>query len=492
MNGASNFLSDLPADGCLISEMQAKSDAQLLREYSFEKSESAFGEVVHRHADLVYSAALRQVGSPDLAGEIAQRVFIDLARKARSLAGSLREDASLAGWLYRATRFAALRLLRDERRRHARERQVMQELHSTSESPPDWESVSPLLDDAISALDDQERDALLLRFFQNHDFRAVGAALGVSDDTAQKRVARSLEKLRIALQRRGVTTSTSALTAALATYAVQSAPTGLVAAWINVSLAGATAGGGATLTLLKLMSMTKLQFGLGAIVIGALTATVAVQHQSEKKMLGENQALRLQLTSLAADNESLSNRLQQVGTVSPLARDQFRELLRLRGEVGMLRQQTNLLGALREEIRHIQKNKETTNDQAVEELKFHAGRVSMINAAKIIATAFGVYANDNNNVYPTNFAQLDLTHLSKSIPPDTFEMVNVGKVSDPSPWTIIFREKTPQLSPNGGWSRMYALSDGSVQEAIPPDGDFDVWEQNWEQSHAGPTSAGSH
>ena len=130
MNAASNFLSDLPARGCLISEMQAKSDAQLLREYSLEKSESAFGEVVHRHADLVYSAALRQVGSPDLASEIAQRVFIDLARKARSLAGNSGENASLAGWLYRATRYAALNLLRDERRRHVRERQVMQELHS--------------------------------------------------------------------------------------------------------------------------------------------------------------------------------------------------------------------------------------------------------------------------------------------------------------------------------------------------------------------------
>ena len=67
-------------------KMQAKSDAQLLREYAGEKSEPAFAEVVHRHADLVYSAALRQVGSPDLAGEIAQRVFIDLARKAHSLA----------------------------------------------------------------------------------------------------------------------------------------------------------------------------------------------------------------------------------------------------------------------------------------------------------------------------------------------------------------------------------------------------------------------
>jgi RNA polymerase sigma factor (sigma-70 family) len=178
-------LSDFAAAGCLIDETQGKSDAQPLREYAGEKSETAFGEVLRRHADLIYSAALRQIGSPDPAGEIAQRVFIDLARKARPLAGSLREDASAAGWLYRATRCAALNLLREERRRHDRERHVMQELQSASESAPDWESVAPLLDEALSALDDQERDALLLRFFQKQDFRAVGAALGVSDDTAQ-------------------------------------------------------------------------------------------------------------------------------------------------------------------------------------------------------------------------------------------------------------------------------------------------------------------
>jgi len=477
--------------------MQAKSDAQLLREYSAQKSEPAFGEVVHRHADLVYSAALRQVGSPDLAGEIAQRVFIDLARKARSLAGSLREDASLAGWLYRATRYAALNLLREERRRHARERKVMQELHSAPETSPDWAGVAPLLDEAISALDDQERDALLLRFFKNQDFRAVGAALGVSDDTAQKRVARSLEKLRTALQRRGVTTTTTALAAALASQAVQAAPAGLAAAWITASLASATAGGGATLTFLKLMSMTKIQLGLGAIVVGGLVATVAVQQQSASKMGGEIQALHVQLAGLAADNESLSNRLAQVRAPSPLAGDQFRELLRLRGEVGRLRDKTNLVGKLQQENRRIQASAlDSATEQSSEADKFSQHRLHTVNAAKMIGIAFRIYANDNNNQFPTNFAQCSnelakTTNFFGDVPLETFELVNAGKVSDQLPWAFMFREQTPRQSPEGGWSRVYGLADGSVQKATSPDGNFDTWEQNWEQNHAGPASAGS-
>ena len=478
---AENFLSDFALGGCLIVEMPAKSDAQLLRRYAEEKSEPAFGEIVHRHADLVYSAARRQVGSPDLAGEIAQSVFIDLARKARSLAGSLREDASLAGWLFRATRYAALNLMRQERRRHARERQVMQDLHSISESAPDWNSVAPLLDEAISALDEQERDALLLRYFKNQDFRAVGAALGVSDDTAQKRVARSLEKLRATLQRRGVTTSTTALSAALASHAVQAAPAGLAAAWISASLADAAIKGGATFTLLKLMSMTKFQLGLGAIIVGGLTATVAIEHQSTSQMRGENQALRLQLAGLAADNGSLSNRLREASPARPVAGDQLRELLRLRGEVGMLREKTNLLARLQEENRRLQPSLETAKNQEVEAAQFFEHRQDIINASKQIGLAFRIFANDNNR-FPTNFAECSnelahVTNFTGNVPLDGFEMVNVGKVNDTYPQAAEAREQTPRLSPLGGWERVYILGDGSVQTAHSSDGNFEAWEQ---------------
>src|SRR6266571_5300217 len=109
-------------------EMQSKSDAQLLREYAEHGAEAAFAEIVSRHTNLVYSAALRQVDSPDLAAEVAQSVFIDLARGARSLFPQLTEDASLAGWLCRCARNIALNLRRDEFRRHSRERLAMEDL----------------------------------------------------------------------------------------------------------------------------------------------------------------------------------------------------------------------------------------------------------------------------------------------------------------------------------------------------------------------------
>ena len=169
--------------------MNEATDTELLRDYAERGNEAAFCELVARHTDFVYSSALRQVNSPDLAADVAQSVFADLARKAGSLAQSAQAGVSLAGWLYRGTRFAALNQLRDERRRRARERQAMEHFDPAPGSASEWERMRPVLDQAMSELGEADREALLLRFFKNYDLRAVGQALGASDDAAQKRVA---------------------------------------------------------------------------------------------------------------------------------------------------------------------------------------------------------------------------------------------------------------------------------------------------------------
>lgn len=458
-----------------INGMQEKSDALLLREYVAQKSEEAFGEVVRRHANLVYSAALRQVASADWAAEITQRVFIDLARKARSLAAKVRENNSVASWLYCATRFAALSFLREERNRQSREKQFMRELHPASESGPDWHIIAPVLDEAMAALSEREREALLWRFFKNQDFRTVGAALGVSDDTAQKRVARSLEKLRALLAQRGVTTTSAVLSIALATNAVQAAPAGLAATWIGASLAGATTPAGITLTFLKIMSMTKLQVGITAAIVGSLAITATVQHQSQNELRDHNEALRQQLAALAADNQVLSNRLEQ----SAPPTDQ-RELPRLRGEVAFLRQQTNTLARLMDENLRL---KAAAAAQAPvhpddEQLRFEGMSVRMVNTGKRIGLAMRIWANDHADVLPTDL--LSVTNEMGDIPinlRDGFELVNVGKATLNNPESILARERAPRRNPQGGWERAYVLCDGSVQRVNSPEGNFDGWEQ---------------
>ena len=191
--------------------MQPKSDAQLLREYAEHGAETAFAEIVARHTNLVYSAALRQVDSPDIAAEVAQSVFIGLARSARSLSPKLAGNASLAGWLCRGARNISLNLRRDEFRRNSRERQAMENLDSMPDTTPDWERLRSVLDEAMAGLSEPDYDAVVLRFFKNQDLRSVGLALGVSDDTAQKRVSRALDKLRDLLSQQGIATPAVAL-----------------------------------------------------------------------------------------------------------------------------------------------------------------------------------------------------------------------------------------------------------------------------------------
>lgn len=161
--------------------------ATLLRDYVASGSDDAFAQLVKDHIGLVYSAAFRVVaGDTHLARDIAQAVFTDLARKA----GKLPPNVVLAGWLYRHTCFTAAKAIRTERRRQAREREAvaMQMLNEDAESI--WRHITPVLDEAMNRLSARERDAILLRFFQQKPFHAIGEALGISEDAARKRVER--------------------------------------------------------------------------------------------------------------------------------------------------------------------------------------------------------------------------------------------------------------------------------------------------------------
>jgi DNA-directed RNA polymerase specialized sigma24 family protein len=133
-----------------------KNTGDLLRQYVQEGSEEAFGEVVRSHIDLVFSTALRRTGGDaSLAEDITQMVFIDLAGKARSLAGS----PSLAGWLYRHTCFRAAQAVRSEHRRMLREQTAMVMNACNDDTDLLWKQMGPLLDAAMEGLGMADREA---------------------------------------------------------------------------------------------------------------------------------------------------------------------------------------------------------------------------------------------------------------------------------------------------------------------------------------------
>ena len=178
------------------------SDQKLLRAYAGEKSEAAFAELVRRHLDFVYSAALRMIRDSEPARDVTQSVFMALAREASKVAN----HRTVAGWLHRTARNLASTTVRADVRRRAREQEVVaMNDNATHGTTALWNEIAPQLDEALENLREPDREALLLRYFQNKNIREVAAVLATSEDAAQKRVNRALERLRSLMARRGVT-----------------------------------------------------------------------------------------------------------------------------------------------------------------------------------------------------------------------------------------------------------------------------------------------
>jgi RNA polymerase sigma factor (sigma-70 family) len=264
----------------------ATDDMVLVWEYAANRSESAFAELVKRHVNLVYSAALRRVGDPHLAEEVAQAVFVILARKA----GSLGAGTVLSGWLYRTTRYAAADALKHHRRRQIREQEAhMQSLLNTPDINVAWQQIAPLLEGAMDMLNERDRNAVVLRYFEDKTFAEVGAALNVSENSARMSVNRALEKLRAIFMKRGVTLGAVMLAGAISANSIRAAPVGLAAKTSVIAAKGlATTSSITTLVkgALKLMAWSKMKTAAIAtacllLVVGA--GTIAVQETAKPR-----------------------------------------------------------------------------------------------------------------------------------------------------------------------------------------------------------------
>ncbi len=253
------------------------SDLELLQNYARNKSEESFAALVNRHLNLVYSAAFRQVRSPQLAEEVAQSAFTDLARNAVPLCG-MKPDTILTAWLYQVARRTAIDVIRREARRQLREH-IASEMNTMNTAAADWTHIEPLLDEAMEALDDTDRTAVLLRYFENKSLREVGQTLGTSDDAAQKRVSRAIERLREFFTKRNVTVGAGGLAVLISANAVQAAPVGLATTISAAATLAGTAVHTSTVILgtLKVTTWAKFKMALGfSIGILALSGVVTL------------------------------------------------------------------------------------------------------------------------------------------------------------------------------------------------------------------------
>src|SRR5215472_10314552 len=246
--------------------MQELDDNALLREYVTRDSGPAFAALVKRHIDNVYSVALRHTHNQHQAEEITQAVFVILATKA----SGFRKGVILEGWLYQTARLTALTHIRSEIRRARREQEALMQTDSNDNDPDAWSQIAPLLDTALSRLNETDRTAVVMRFFYGKSLREVGAALGANEDSARMRINRALDKLRKFFAGRGVDSTAATIAGAISAYSIQTAPAALAKSVAAAVIAKNAAASGPTLTLikgaLKVMAWTQAKT---AIVVGA-------------------------------------------------------------------------------------------------------------------------------------------------------------------------------------------------------------------------------
>jgi RNA polymerase sigma factor (sigma-70 family) len=304
-------------------------DMDLLRDYATRHSEEAFATLVTRHIDMVYSAALRHTRNHHQAQEISQAVFVVLARKAPSF----NPRTVLAGWLFETARLTAANYVRGEIRRARREQEACMQFDPDNRDEDTWKHVIPILNEIIGALREKDRDAVVLRFLLGKDYREVGAALGATEEAAQMRVSRALEKMRKMFARRGVALSAAALGGALAAQGTQAAPAGL-AAKVAAGVAHGAALGASSLTLtqttLKIMAWTNAKFVVGA----SLVVLLAIQHHQNtaqaKQIADVRQRLNGQVEALATQESRTQELEQETANILENESSQQKDLERLR------------------------------------------------------------------------------------------------------------------------------------------------------------------
>lgn len=476
---------------------QEPNDSDLLRHYAEARSDDAFARIVNRHLPLVFSAALRLTsGNTHQAQDITQSVFTELALRASRLA----RHPSLAGWLHTTTHHLACRSIRGDSRRAARELKA-HAMHDLQRDPaPDWSRIRPVLDDALQDLREADRHAVLLRFLESRNLRAVGETLGVSEDAARMRIDRALERLRKALGKRGITTTAAALSLSLGAHGIELLPAGLAtqvtALATTTAATAATTAGSAYLASGWLAKLPAPLLAMKTpIVITAITsALIAIplviqQHRLHATQTELDRARNLAsgLDAARADSEEQERQRGLSGTIQNL-RDATADLPRLRSEVAQLRASpTRPLQSQLAREESAAAAAEASRTEAQTETEFRETQLLRINSLKFLGLATRLHANDHGDQIPARIE--DITNIfatlkppgqapaaspdSSAEPTDLFEFFPQPRpISFREPGLFLYREKQPRQDTKGVWWRAYTMVDGSVQNLHSDTADF--------------------
>ena len=405
-------------------QVTPQTDSELLSDYVATGAESAFAGLVERHIGLVYSAALRIVVDSHLAQDVTQTTFTALAREARRLIA----HPVLPAWLHRTASNHAANLVRGEMRRRAREQEAHAMQSQPNETEAEWKQIAPLLDGAINQLPERDRAVILLRFFGTKSAREIGAALRVSEEAAQKRVTRAVDRLRQVFVRNGVTLSATTLATILASNATAAVPPGLSLSVTAGALAGGTAVTGFSLNTIQLILMSKLKVGaICALVVAGVVTPLVIQHQRNANAV-----------------------VPTAATIAPPA-------------------DATALAKIPSSPEELQ--------------KYHAEVAQTVDMLKQVGMQLRLSIRDNPNGIIDGAQVLETVgagvsghkHVVLMVP----SVAELRRIMSRAPETIVARTTEPIRTPEGKWLRVYTLADGSAHQRITDD-PAEIFEGNWQ------------
>ena len=387
--------------------------------------------------------------------------------------------------------------VRRSRERQARRETEVQQMHSqhVDPAPAAWIELRPILDEALDEMDEPDRNALLLRFFEGQEFRRVGELLGTTENAARMRVQRALERLRENLNRKGILTATGNLTQLLLANSTLTAPATLLAGLMtasatNVSAAATVSSSFSSIGPLKagILAMKPLLYSTVALIV---ICPVVFQESRIRHTRDQLQNLEAQIRSmepLRTDSERLHDLQTAQSELERLRREAVeierlgREEISLRSELknaapeAVAQAQAELKAAEAERNRIIAQTEET-------ELHLH-----LIMTTKSLGLAARIFANKNKGLLPASFEELqeELSSLDPGVSierEDVLERcefyphIHPEAVSVDEPGLFLFREREPRKRLDSKWERIYGMMDGSAQTVVREKNDFSTWEE---------------
>ena len=206
-----------------------ETEAILLKRFARTGDAEAFGEIIRRHAGLVYGAAWRILADMDRASDVAQETFLQLTKDAAKVTGSL------PGWLHRVATHKAIDLIRRDTSRKHRE---MQYATQPPRQATAWREISLHVDEGLNALDSEMREILVAHFLEGQTTRKIASIRGISQATVSRRLEAGVITLRRRLRKRGLLVGAGVLSLLLGENAVNAAPAALKTELGKMALVG--------------------------------------------------------------------------------------------------------------------------------------------------------------------------------------------------------------------------------------------------------------